>query len=75
MSELLSRMHITDMAFHKRDTHPDQRISLSHRSMCECARVDDDPVDVSLAIALGAKAGGCVNAVDDGAFVVGLEGL
>lgn len=43
--------------------------------MCECARVDDDPAYVSLAVALGTKAGGCVNAVDDGAFVVGLEGL
>jgi hypothetical protein len=47
----------------------------AHRSMCKSARVDDDPVYMSMTIALEAKAGGCVDAVDDGAFVVGLECL
>lgn len=66
MPPLLARMHIAYMQFHKRDPHPEQRIPDRHGGMREAARVDDDAVDV---------AASCVDAVDQGAFVVGLEGV
>ena len=66
MPPLLARMHIAHMQFHKRDPHPEQRIPDRHGGMREATRVDDDAVDV---------AAGCLDTVDQGAFVVGLEGV
>lgn len=43
--------------------------------MCKGARVDDNPVDVFLAVAIGTETGGLVNAVDDVTFVVRLKGF
>lgn len=74
MSKLLSRMHITDMQLDKRDIHADQSVSDAHRSVGQSTWVDDDPVNVLLAVAVGAEAGGFVDAVDDLAFVIGLVG-
>lgn len=63
MSELLPRVHITQMHFHKRDRDPGQRVPDRDRSVRVGTRVDDDHVDA---------APGFVDLVDDAAFVVGL---
>lgn len=60
-------MHITHMQLDKWNPHAQQRIPDRDRRMREGARVDDDAVDL--------VAGRGVDAVDEGAFVVGLEGL
>lgn len=67
MPPALPRMHITHMQLDKWNPHAQQRIPDRDRRMREGARVDDDAVDL--------VAGRGVDAVDEGAFVVGLEGL
>lgn len=66
MAPRLPRMHIGHMQLDKGNAHTQQRIANRHRGMCVRARVDDDTVDT---------AAGGLDAVDDGAFVVGLEGV
>ena len=75
VSELLSRVNIANMTLHKRNADSRQGISKANRSMCKGARVDDNPVDVFLAVAIGTETSGLVNAVDDVTFVVRLEGF
>ena len=66
MPPRLPRMHIAHMQLNKRDIHPQQRIPNRHGRMRETTRVDNDSVNVVT---------GCVDAVDQSTFVVGLEGV
>lgn len=66
MAPRLSSMNIAHMQLNKRNTHTKQGIANSHRGMRISARVDNDAIDV---------AAGGLDAVDDCAFVVGLEGI
>lgn len=66
MSPRLSSMNIAHMQLNERDTHAQQRIADSNGGMRVRAGVDDDPVDMT---ARG------LDAVHNGAFVVGLEGV
>lgn len=66
MAPRLPGMHIAHMQLDKRDTNTEEGIADSNGGMRVSTRVDDDAVDV---------AAGSLDAVDDCAFVVGLEGV
>lgn len=66
MPPRLARMHIAHMQLDERDLDAQQRIADRHRGVRERPRVDHNAVDGSARR---------VDAVDDGAFVVGLEGV
>ena len=59
-------MHITNMDFHKRDSHACQCIPNRNARMRECARINHDGANVFISCG--------VDAVDEVAFVIGLEG-
>lgn len=62
---LLPRVHIADMDLHEGDLNRQQRVPQRDTRVREGRGVDDDP--------RGAVGAGAVDAVDEGAFVVGLE--
>lgn len=67
MPKLLPRMDIAHVDLDERDLHGQQRIAQRDRVVRQAAGVDDDGVDVVVA--------GGMDAVDEGALVVGLEGV
>lgn len=66
MSPRLPSVHIAHMQLNERDPHAEQRIANRNGGMRIRAGVDHDAVDI---------AAGGLDAVDDCAFVVGLEGV
>lgn len=66
MAPRLAGVHIGHMALDKGDADTEQGVPDRDRSMRVAARIDDDCVDLFLTRLL--------DAVDDAAFVIGLEG-